>query len=287
MREVWEVAACHVGKQTLARDEGAQCESGWDVLATALLVVCWALIPGRGFARCYQRHNWLRNLGGTVQVLAVAPSCSEGMLQAGWARDEEMPEAHPSRLALEKALSKPGAAAGSWALGMRQSADQLLCGHRGVHDTSSLGCFLVTGQLPAVPPLPVLQLALGSFCSLFAAGDGSYSAAARFQGRGEMSHSSAHVLGKPLGRSPADAHVRFSTGRASCRACIPPPPASHVPPYQQAGCRGAELGSSPGCCLILHNSGACCSPSPRLFAFQSQAESRHHYYFALCQYYDS
>lgn len=131
MREVWEVAACHVGKQALVRDEGAQRGSGWDVLAAASLAVCWALIPGRGvgFTRCHQRHNWLRNLVGTMQVLAVAPFCSEGMPQAGWAGEEEMSGAHPSKLALEKPQSKPGAAAGSRALRVRQSAAWLLCGH--------------------------------------------------------------------------------------------------------------------------------------------------------------
>lgn len=75
-REVWEVAACHVGKQAPTRDEGARRGAGREVLAPASLTEHQASVPGKGvgFARCHQRHKCLRNLGGTAQVLAVALS---------------------------------------------------------------------------------------------------------------------------------------------------------------------------------------------------------------------
>lgn len=84
-REVWEVAACHVGKQAPARDKGSWCGAGQEVPAPALLTVHRASLPGKdvGFARCHQRHNRLRNLGGTTQVLAMAPSPLQGHA-AGW-----------------------------------------------------------------------------------------------------------------------------------------------------------------------------------------------------------
>lgn len=45
VREVWEVTACHVGKQALARDEGACCRAGWELLSSALLLVSWTFTP--------------------------------------------------------------------------------------------------------------------------------------------------------------------------------------------------------------------------------------------------
>lgn len=153
-REVWEVAACHVGKQAPVRDGGAW---GWAGGAGPSIANG---VPGLSYP-----EKALALLGATKGTSGSESSValhrcwpclcprSEGTRQAGWAREEVMPGARPSRLALEKPPSKSGAAAGSQALGARQSAARLLCGHRGVCDTSSLGCFLVTGQLPAVPPL--------------------------------------------------------------------------------------------------------------------------------------
>lgn len=78
---------------------------------------------------------------------------ARGTWHSAWATEEVLLGAHRSGLASEKPRSKPGVAAGSQALGVRQSAARTLCGHPGVRDTSSLGCFLVTSQLPAVPLL--------------------------------------------------------------------------------------------------------------------------------------
>lgn len=115
-----------------------------------------------------------------------------------------------------------------------------------VRDTSSLGCFLVTGQLCAVPPLTRSSRCSwlpGSLYSLSAAGDASYSAAARFQGKREMSHPSTHALGRAWGRSPADAHVHSCWGELSAEPAHAIP-ASHC-------CAGAV---SRGWEPALHNS---------------------------------
>lgn len=154
-REVWEVTVCHVGKQAPVRDEGARCGAGWEVPAPASLAVWWAFIPGKGvgFAWCRQRHKRLRRLGGTVQVLAMALSLLRGHV-AGWRGQGGGDAGGPSlQDGFREAPKQTWRGCRKPALGARQSAAQPLCGHRGVCDTSSLGCFLVTGQLPTVPLL--------------------------------------------------------------------------------------------------------------------------------------
>jgi len=84
-REVWEVAACRVGKQAPVRVAGARCGAGWEVWAPASLEVCRAFVlrKGVGFTWCHQRHEGLGKPGGTTQALAVALSPLGGRA-AGW-----------------------------------------------------------------------------------------------------------------------------------------------------------------------------------------------------------
>lgn len=120
-----------------------------------------------------------------------------------------------------------------------------------VRDTSSLGCFLVTGQLCAVPLLTRSSRCSwlpGSLYSLSAAGDASYSAAARFQGKREMSHPSTHALGRARGRSPADAHVRCCRGEPSAE------PAHAIPASHRCAGAVSRGWEQPGLPPALHNS---------------------------------
>lgn len=201
VREVREVTGCHVGKQARARDEGAWGRDGQEMLAPASQPVCRPCPRSEGTQQA-----------GSAGEEAIRGARRGASLQDGL---RVAPEQTWHRRRLSR---KPGP------LGETKQG-RPLCGHRGVRDTSSLGCFLVTGQLRAVPPLtrsPRCSWPRALLCSL-SAGDASYSAAASLQAEREMSHSSAHAMGKAPGRSPADAHVR------SCRGEPAAEPARSVP----------------------------------------------------------
>lgn len=234
-REVREVTGCHVGKQARARDEGAWCRDGQEMLAPA-----------------------------SQSVHRPCP-CSEGTRQAGLAGEEVIWGARQHaflqdglRVAPEqtwhcRCLSrKPGP------LGETKHG-RPLCGHRGVRDTSTLGCFLVTGQLRAVPPLTRSpRCSWPSFallCSLSAVGDVSYSAAASFQAEREMSHSSTHAMGK--GRSPADAHVRSCRGEPAAEPTRTVPGREHNQGAARAAARSRTAAS-----LLLPFFLCVCLPEP-------------------------